>query len=280
MKLGQKLAILYISTKLKILNIFSPKKAVQETFKIFSTPPTRSNKPASAIFKKAEKHSIMVDDIEVILFHWPKAGAQKITILHGFESSITNFDNYINQLIGRGFEVVAADAPGHGISGGKQLTLPLYIKTIEAIDQQFGPITGFVSHSFGGLALAHFMENKPNNQDKKLVFIAPATEVTTAIDNFFDLLNLKGSIRTSFEAHIKELGKQPIEYFSVKRTMANIQSRVLWIHDREDKVTPLKDIEPLIENKTDNIEFVITKGLGHSRIYRDETVMKKVISFF
>jgi hypothetical protein len=37
--------------------------------------------------------------------------------------------------------------------------------------------------------------------------------------------------------------------------MANIQSRVLWIHDREDKVTPLKDIEPLIENKTDNIEF-------------------------
>jgi hypothetical protein len=36
------------------------------------------------------------------------------------------------------------------------------------------------------LALAHFMENKPNNQDKKLVFIAPATEVTTAIDNFFD----------------------------------------------------------------------------------------------
>ena len=280
MKLGQKLAILYISTKLKILNIISPRKAVRETFKIFSTPPTRTNKPASAIFKKAEKHAVMVDDIEVMLFHWPKPGAQKITILHGFESSVTNFDSYISQLIERGFEVLAADAPGHGISGGKQLTLPLYVKTIEAIDQQFGPITGFVSHSFGGLALAHYMEEKENNYDKKLVFIAPATEVTTAVDNFFELLQLKGSIKTSFENYIQELGKQPLEYFSVKRTMAKIHSKVLWIHDKEDKVTPLKDIEPLIENQTDNIEFVITKGLGHSRIYRDEDVIKKVVAFF
>jgi len=124
------------------------------------------------------------------------------------------------------------------------------------------------------------MEEKENNYDKKLVFIAPATEVTTAVDNFFELLQLKGSIKTSFENYIQELGKQPLEYFSVKRTMAKIHSKVLWIHDKEDKVTPLKDIEPLIENQTDNIEFVITKGLGHSRIYRDEDVIKKVVAFF
>jgi pimeloyl-ACP methyl ester carboxylesterase len=62
--------------------------------------------------------------------------------------------------------------------------------------------------------------------------------------------------------------------------MANIHSQVLWIHDQDDKVTPLKDIQPLIENKADNLEFVITKGLGHSRIYRDEEVIKKVVGFF
>jgi hypothetical protein len=61
--------------------------------------------------------------------------------------------------------------------------------------------------------------------------------------------------------------------------MQHIKASTLWIHDEEDDVTPLSDALKVKELELPNVEFYITRGLGHRRIYRDKTVKNKVIDF-
>ncbi len=158
-------------------------------------------------------------------------------ILHGFESSVKNFDAYVAGLVEKNYEVIAFDAPAHGVSGGKEITLPLYIEMISAIHFMFGPIQSFMAHSFGGLALAHFMEKIPN-ADCKMALIAPATETKTAIDTFFRFLQLGESVRTEFEKIIEAKSGVASAWFSIPRALENIKAGVLWVHDKNDDVTP------------------------------------------
>jgi hypothetical protein len=44
-------------------------------------------------------------------------------------------------------------------------------------------------------------------------------------------------------------------------------------------MTPWKDAKKVMDDKHYNIEFIVTKGLGHRRIYRDSNVSKAIIDF-
>ena len=61
--------------------------------------------------------------------------------------------------------------------------------------------------------------------------------------------------------------------------MKHIQAKVLWVHDEDDDVTPLSDAMKVKAENYPNVEFVITKGLGHRRIYRDNKVTQLIVDF-
>lgn len=164
-------------------------------------------------------------------------------------------------------------------AGGKQLNVPIFKKFVLEIYKQYGPVHSFMAHSFGGLGLAIALEEISHTPEYKMVLIAPATETTTAIDSFFRFLQLSPSLREEFnKVIVKRSGLTP-DWFSIRRAMRNIQARVLWLHDEDDDITPLKDALKVKEDGHPNIEFIITKGLGHRRIYRENKVTKAVIDF-
>ena len=61
--------------------------------------------------------------------------------------------------------------------------------------------------------------------------------------------------------------------------MKHIRAKVLWIQDEDDDITPMSDVLKVKAENYSNIEFVITKGLGHRRIYRDNKVTKSIVDF-
>ena len=109
-----------------------------------------------------------------------------------------------------------------------------------------------------------------------MALVAPATEIVTAIDQFFRVLRLNEAVRKEFDQLITERGKVPPAYFSLSRVIANTGMPVLWVHDRDDDITPLADVQPVIDRHYPHLDFIITKGLGHRRIYRDSSVVKAV----
>ena len=136
---------------------------------------------------------------------------------------------------------------------------------------------GIIGHSFGGLAAALSSESLINIQ--KLVLIAPAVETLRAIDNFFSFVPLGNSIKNEMIEYIQTLSDQKIIYYSTSRAIAENKINTLWLHDEEDWICPYEDVKKIQEKQLNHVEFYITKGLGHSKIYRDSIVKEKIFNF-
>lgn len=231
------------------------------------------------VFGKAEKFSVPLDGNKLAVYRWNKNTGPRILIVHGFESSASSFDRYIEPLLRNGFEVVSFDAPAHGESEGKRVTLPLFVKAIEAVLLVTGPAHGLMAHSFGGLAVMHYLENYPAANQCRVALIAPATESSSAVESLFLMLQLNDKVRVEFEKIVIEKGFYPFSHYSIRRILQRISPTILWIHDEDDDVTPLKDVLPIKSAAPENIEFMITSGWGHRRIYRENKVLKKVVGF-
>ena len=132
----------------------------------------------------------------------------------------------------------------------------------DGADELFG---GYNKHAAelkalnGGLAASLATEKIATLQ--KLVLIAPATETSRAVDNFFSLLQLNLSIKKDFEQILIELAGQPISYFSAGRALQQISANTLWLHDTEDTICLFEDVLPVQRMKLPLVRFYITNGL-------------------
>jgi pimeloyl-ACP methyl ester carboxylesterase len=279
MKLAQKLAVNYLRARLNILAVVSKKRAAKKAFEIFCTPYRKSKKKTPSVFEKGEKLSFEFDGLIIKGYRFNHPQENKLLIIHGFESTVKNFDRFIMPFVRKGYEVLLFDGPAHGRSGGKTITLPLYVQTLQEIVKRYGPINRFLAHSFGGLALAHLLESIEHDEATKAVFLAPATETTSAIDSFFQFLDLNDSLRQAFDQLILDRSGVPPSHFSIRRAVKNIKASILWIHDEEDELTPLRDALLVQNDAHPNIRFEITSGYGHRRIYRENKVLKMIQEF-
>ncbi|HYV53524.1 MAG TPA: alpha/beta fold hydrolase, partial [Chitinophagaceae bacterium] len=211
---------------------------------------------------------------------WNKGGTRKVLIIHGFESTAINFEAYVQPLMQKGYEVLAFDAPAHGHSSGKKITAIVYRDLIKYIDQHYGPIQSYMGHSLGGFVLSLAMAEMPHDENYRAVFIAPSAETSSAISSFLQFLHVNDDeVRKEFDNHIGQISGHPVEWFTISRAMKDIKAKVLWLHDEGDVVTPFKDALKVKAENYPNLQFVFTKGLGHSRIYRDPDVIRRIVEF-
>ena len=278
MKLTQKLAIRYIQTKFKLITYVSKRTAAEKAFVLFCTPFLRSKRKVGP--KNAETLNFTLNDLNVTGHRWNHPQTKKALLLHGFGSAAYKFESYVAPLVHKGYEVLAFDAPAHGNSGGTTTNAIEYSAMIKKVIELYGPIDSFIAHSFGGIALSLALENTLHNAHTKIVFIAPATETTSAVAGAFTMLKINDSaVRQEFDNIILEKSGKPTEWFSIRRAVKNITAQILWIHDEDDDITPLSDALKVKEDHHPNIHFIITKGLGHRKIYHDKAVKKAIENF-
>lgn len=283
MKLAQRLLLGYYKTKLKAIGLVSPRKAAEMAYRIFCTPYAgKTPRKIPPVFHKAEKVHVQLNELTIRGFRWipEHPNGKKVLIAHGFSSNAYKFEKYILPLKKEGFEVLAFDAPAHGQSEGKLINAYIYRQALLQAEASFGPIYGFMGHSLGGLAASLAFEALPDNQDRKLVLVAPATETTRAIDNFFRMIPVAPNVKQAFTGLIDELTEHPISYYSVSRVVRSLHSPVLWIHDRQDTICPFEDVKPLLTQDLPHVRFQVTEGLGHSRVYKDNQICSGIVRFF
>jgi alpha-beta hydrolase superfamily lysophospholipase len=281
MKLIQSIFLTYYISKIKVLQLASPAKAAKSAFRLFCTPySARKTYVAPTAFKNAEKLSFTFEHHQIHGFSWkPKVpNGHKVLICHGFDSNSYRFERYIEPLLNQGFEVYAFDAPAHGLSTGKTINALLYKQMIVKVIDSYGPFSGLMAHSFGGIAVTLAIEEMKENLPKRLILIAPATETTRSVNDFCRHLKISPAVRREMEKLIVQIGGQPHSWYSVSRAIQSISVPTLWLHDVKDRITPYEDMKHLTELNLPHVQFVITEGLGHS-LYKDDTVANKIIGF-
>ena len=276
---AQRIVLKYYRGKLKLLSSVSKKRAAKAAFKLFCTPQYRNLKKLPPIFEKSEKIRFNFETYRIQGYRWNAGAPKKLLILHGFESSVVNFDRYIKPFIAKEYEVLAFDAPANGRSSGKQINILIYKKFIKEIIKRYGPVNTFMAHSLGGLALSLTLEDLKHDEKTRVIFIAPATETSTAVQSFYEFLRLDEGVQKEFENYIHSIDGHASKWYSITRAIKHIKASVLWFHDEDDKTTPFEDAKAVIDAAPPNVQFVITKGLGHSRIYRDNKVSRQIVDF-
>lgn len=280
MKLQQKLTLALLRSRIAILSKLSKKKAASLAFDIFCTTTGKRNYEPTAFYAEAESLSFQHNTINIKGYRWNKGAAKKILIAHGFSSSAINFGHFAKRLVSEGYEVFAFDGPAHGNSGGKRTNALEYKNFISALIKRYDGFNAFLAHSFGGLATCMAVAELASTENIKIALIAPASKTETLLKIYFEQLKIKDEkVQQLIVAKIKSIsGKEP-DWFSIKRCMPFIKGPVLWVHDKNDKVTPVKDALEAEQLQYPNINFLFTQDLGHRRIYRDENIVNKVIDF-
>jgi pimeloyl-ACP methyl ester carboxylesterase len=278
MKRSQRLKIAAIKTNIRLISIFSRRKAAQKLFKIFCTPYAkyyRKNTPT-----QAQLTQFNFEGKNIVGYTWNTAATKRVLLLHGFASAAYKFDAYVQPLVDKGYCVLSFDAPAHGSSQGKTVNAMEYCRMILQIQEKFGPINCFIAHSFAGLAVCLAFEIMMQQNDTKLVLIAPATETTSALNGMYKLLNVQDeALKKEMEQLVFDLSGHYPNWFSIRRVIQNIKGQVLWLHDEDDDITPFADALKVKENNNAHVKFSVSKGLGHNKIYHDEVVKKQIFEF-
>ena len=209
-------------------------------------------------------------------YHWRGEGP-KILLVHGWSGRASNMFKIIQKLKQNNFDVYAFDAPAHGKSNGSNTNLPEFISCIESLALKLSPIYALVGHSLGGFASVYCAAKKIKLD--KIVLLCPVNNIYQLFETFFNYARLKVKTRElMINYFFEKTGIKINNELASEKLVKQINSKVLLIHDQSDKQLSILDSKRIKKNIV-NGTFYFTKGLGHSRLLRNDKVVKKIISF-
>lgn len=198
-----------------------------------------------------------------------------VLLVHGWQSGRERLDPLGEAISASGYTVVTWDMPAHGKSPGRTTSLPQFVEAILTVSKLVGSVHSIVGHSLGATATALALRRGLSVQTA--VLVAPMISFDFALDQFQKFLRLSSSLRELTATHTESR-------VNLRRGEADLLSLpspscpVLLIHDEKDERTPLFHSQSLAERwKPEG--FMVTKGLGHSRLLADKHVLERVVSF-
>lgn len=253
----------YINT----LSYIAPEAANRLAYKYFSQPLYGRLKKHDLpiILREAQTEAIMLNDGYFESYVWP-GNDTKVLLVHGWESNASRWKLLISYLKKSGCTIIALDAPGHGLSGGKEFTIPRYAEYINILVNKHKP-QFVVGHSLGGAATLYFQATYPNPFVEKLVVLGAPSEFSTILNNYRRMMGFGKRVFTRMREHcISRYGMCP-EDFSGATFASKIDIPALIVHDKQDETVDYSEALRIV-NAYPNAKFISTKGMGH-RLHDD-----------
>jgi pimeloyl-ACP methyl ester carboxylesterase len=253
----------------------SPKSAAKKGLEIFCRPvrPTLS----------AKQKEFLTSGMDVALEHngttiqtykWG-TGPAKVLLLHGWQSHTYRWKRFIESFDKDHYTIHALDAPGHGLSGGNQLSVPLYGEVISKYVDQLGDVQATVCHSLGGFS-ALYTFYKMKDVSPMLILLAPPGEANEFFAFYKNALGLSSRTQKLIVDRFQEVFGHAPDYFSAPYFATSVKANGLIIHDEEDKETSV-DHAKRIKASWKNAQLQITKGFGHN--LKSDDVVNAVVEF-
>jgi len=265
-----------IGLYLNVLSYIFPKKATQIAYELFSEP--RDGKLSKTklpdILKEAEKETYEHKGAHFQTYTW-KGNENVALLVHGWESNASRWENLLPYLKKSGSTIIALDAPGHGLSGGKEFNIPQYAAFIDILVQKFKP-KYLIGHSLGGKTCLYYQSVYQHDSIEKMVILGSPSDFKIILDNYITLLSLNSKISKGLENHYHKHFNLTLDDFSGKLFASRIKAKGLVAHDIEDTIVLLEEGKKIASAWTDSV-FIETKGLGHSM--HGEELYKKVYEF-
>lgn len=270
----------------------APRLAGDLAFRAFCRPPrprgfdTAQRKligRAEARMEHAERWRLPIEGGTVQAYRFAAAAAPRrgaVLLVHGWTGRAAFMSAFIEPLRAAGFDVVALDLPGHGLSSGRRLHLPLGVAALHAAQATFGPFQGLVAHSFGGAIATSFVAGAvprfPAAPVDRLVLIASPSSMPEFFAWFGETIGLSPKGRHYLDANVLRVAGRPLGDFEGDALLRASGVPTLLLHAPDDKEVAFANAERLA-TAGPQVRLRPMKGLGHRRIlYAPQTVAETV----
>ncbi len=265
-----------IGLYINILSYVFPEKALQLAYSFFSEPRkgklSKDNLPKT--LQKAGTETFNHNRENFQIYTW-KGNDTIILLVHGWESNSSRWKKLLPYLKESGSTIIAIDGPAHGLSSGKEFSIPKYAEYIDIVVQKFKPHY-VIGHSMGAKTCLYYQYKYPNSSIEKIVVLGSPSDFKILLHNYISLLSLNSKVYKALKSHYLNLFNIEIEFFSGQLFASKLDTKGLIVHDINDKVVLFEEGKK-IANSWKNASFIETSGLGHS--LHDDELYKKV-SFF
>jgi pimeloyl-ACP methyl ester carboxylesterase len=254
----------------------APEKAAKKGFRLLCYPfRTRISAKHHAFFNTAEKFAIACETGEVQAYRWG-SGKIKVLFLHGWQSHSYLWKTYIESLDQSRYTLYAFDAPGHGLSAGKFLTMPSYSDVIQCALREIGPADYIVAHSIGSFAALHAFYVNPRITPSSIVLLSSPGRVQEFFDFFRSQLSLTEKCIGFIVQEFEKLMCASIESFAAAAYASSLQINGLLIHDELDKEISVRHSYEIHEHWKNSV-LITTTGKGHN--LRSQEVVDMVVGY-
>lgn len=262
----------------KVLQFFSKSLATSFALKLFGRPPLFNTPERELMMRESAKNELVPipaieKEVMVYVYGYSKT---KILLTHGWSGRGTQLYDIADKLLENGMMVISFDAPAHGLSSGKTTDLLEYVAAINYINDTYGPFEAAIGHSFGGIALLDVQAKIPFVN--KLITIGIASSINSIVDEFIRKLELKPIIATKVKKRMRSILNRDIESASAAINAKKVNIPTLVLHDTQDVDVDVSSAYKIRQNLSKG-ELLVTNGLGHRRIFRDQKVIDKIIDF-
>jgi pimeloyl-ACP methyl ester carboxylesterase len=201
-----------------------------------------------------------------------------VLVVHGWAGRATQFRRFIKPLNKAGYTVLGFDGPAHGKSGGRSTNIREFEDVLKKICELQGMPEAIISHSFGGAAVLFAAKNEL--PVKKVINVASPVIGDKIIDTYLRAIGGTEKTKLFFKQYVSEKYGQPFDAYTVAGFIHQLGRpvEVLLVHDEDDRDVSMDHPLELIRLYP-SARLLKTKGLGHTRILKDNRVIEEIVTF-
>ena len=110
-------------------------------------------------------------------------------------------------------------------------------------------------------------------------FLIRETEAQEILKEYRKRIGASEEMLPFFNEKVEVLFKRKFEDLAVEKNIGKLKNAdLLFIHDEDDREVPFSSIE-VVKREFPAAQIMVTKGNGHTRILKDQSVITKVLEF-
>ena len=199
-----------------------------------------------------------------------------VLLVHGWADNAARLGAFVAPLLAAGFRVVTVDMPAHGASPGTRTNVYEMADVAAALLTE-NEAVAVVGHSLGAMTsvfAAIQVDPVPG-----LALLAPAVRLENAFATFGRLFQLPPAAMDGLRSVIEaRFGADIWTTMRADAIVRQLDVPALVVHDRDDDQIPVDDGH-LMSMSLPRGEIVETTGLGHTKLIRDDDVVRRVVDF-
>lgn len=261
---------LYINS----LHYLNAKIAANTAYTLFSVPRQGLLKELPTFLNSSKTKDLFFQNQKIKTYEWT-GEKETVLLIHGWESNANRWQGVIQFLKKKKYNIVALDAPGQGLSDGKEFNAVLYSRFLNEVVNYYRP-SYLVGHSLGGMTMFYYMAEFQPKFVKKLISLGAPNRFLRITNNYKKMLSLNKKTYQNFLLEFEKRFQINPKNFNSVDFIDNIHIPIGIIHDDVDTIVPYKDAVEILERHPE-IPLFSTHNLGHSLYH--QTVNKQIVYF-